>query len=106
MFYLPLTQQAHNQFMQLNNELQQLNSEDRPDRWSYIWNTNKFSVKKAYRQLKGHQGVHPAFHWIWRSSCQAKHKVFFWLVLRDRLSTRELLKKEENAVARLHMCFV
>jgi len=95
MFYLPLSQQAHSQFMQLNNELQQLNLEDRPDRWSYIWNTNKFSVKKAYRQLKGHQDVHQAFHWIWRSSCQAKHKVFFWLVLRDRLSTRELLKRKK-----------
>ena len=28
----------------------------------------------------------PAFKWLWKSSCQNKHKVFFWLLLKDRLA--------------------
>ena len=51
-------------------------------------------MTKAYRVLIGHTEVHPAFKWIWRSSCQYKHKVFFWILLKDRLSTRELLRRK------------
>jgi hypothetical protein len=29
--------------------------------------------------------------WLWKSKFQMKHKVFFWLLLKDRLSTRDLL---------------
>jgi len=36
-----------------------------------------FSVKRVYRQLKGHGDIHPAHKLLWKSSCQSKHKVFF-----------------------------
>jgi hypothetical protein len=32
--------------------------------------------------------------WLWRSSCQQKHKVFFLLLLPNKLSTRGLLKRK------------
>lgn len=32
--------------------------------------------------------------WVWKSSCQNKHKVFFWLLLKDKVSTRELLRRK------------
>jgi hypothetical protein len=38
--------------------------------------------------------IHPAFKWLWASSCQSKHKIFFWLLLKDRVSTRELLRRK------------
>src|SRR3954463_3586480 len=31
---------------------------------------------------------------LWKSSCQRKHKFFFWLLLLDRLNTRNLLKRK------------
>jgi hypothetical protein len=37
--------------------------------------------------------VHPVFKWLWKSSCQNKHKIFFWFLLKDRLGTRDLLKR-------------
>lgn len=46
----------------------------------------------AYKFLIGHREVHQAFKWLWNCFCQPKHKVFFWLLLRDRLSTRNILK--------------
>lgn len=60
----------------------------------FIWNSHLYSVKKAYRHLSGHLNLHPAYKWLWSSSCQKKHKVFFWLLIKDRLSTRELLRRK------------
>ena len=44
--------------------------------------------------LVGYQTVLPHFRWLWKSSCQAKHKFFFWLLLHDRLNTRNLLSRK------------
>jgi hypothetical protein len=48
------------------------------DSWSYIWGNDAFTVKKAYMTLIGYQPAPPHFNWIWKSSCQARHKLFFW----------------------------
>jgi hypothetical protein len=50
-------------------------------------------LKKAYKHLIGSSQVHPAFGWIWSFSCQMKHKVFYWLLLQNRLNTRSMLRK-------------
>jgi len=42
--------------------------------------------------------VHPAFKWIWASPYQHKHKVFFWLLLKDRLSTRNVLRRKNMVI--------
>lgn len=94
LFNLPLSKQAHAQMLQLEMLLQQSQVNGSPDKWSYIWNSSLFSVKRAYRQLKGHLVLHPVYKWLWKSSCQNKHKVFFWLLIKDRLSTRELLRRK------------
>jgi hypothetical protein len=94
LFHLPLSQQAHLQLLQLQEELERVQLSDLPDKWTYIWNSNQFSVSKAYKHMSGHRVLHPVYKWIWRSSCQNKHKVFFWLLIKDRLSTRELLKRK------------
>jgi hypothetical protein len=41
-----------------------------------------FCSWKAYWSLIGHASTH-VFSWIWACSCQPKHKVFFWLLLKD-----------------------
>lgn len=77
LFHLPLSQQAHAQLQVLQEDLNLRTLNDESDSWSYIWNSNSFSVKKAYKQLSGRCHPHPAFKWTWSSSCQNKHKVFF-----------------------------
>lgn len=68
-------------------------SEDK-DVWGYRWGSNIFSSTKVYKILMGHSWVvDPAFKWIWKSFCQPKHKVFFWLLTKDRLSTRNILRR-------------
>ncbi|GJN37763.1 hypothetical protein PR202_gb26749 [Eleusine coracana subsp. coracana] len=42
----------------------------------------------------GSESIHPALRWLWKSSCQQKHKVFFWLLIRNRLNTKGLLRRK------------
>jgi hypothetical protein len=43
--------------------------------------------------LSGQMPTHPVFKWLWKSKCQPKHMVFFWLVLQDKLNTRDRLRR-------------
>ena len=82
----------------LGLELASIQESSNPDIWSYIWGSPYFSSTKAYKHLTGHRVTHAAFKWLWKSACQNKHKVFFWLLLNDRLSTRELLRRKNMAL--------
>jgi hypothetical protein len=68
------------------------------DVWSYIWGNAQYSSQKAYKHLLRTQTVHPAFGWLWKSLCQMKHKVFFWLLLQNRLNTRVILRRRNMAL--------
>ena len=103
LFHLLLSQHAHAQLSMLQNMVDEVVVNEDNDKWSYIWDSDRFSVKKTYKHLRGHQVTHQAFRWLWKCSCQNKHKVFFWLVLIDRVSTRELLKRK-NMVLQDYTC--
>lgn len=97
MFHLPLSVQAYDEFLQLEQICDDLRSSqfnDCTDTWSYLWGTANFSAAKAYNVMIGVRQVPPHFQWIWKSSCQTKHKVFFWMVLHDSVNTRNLLRRK------------
>jgi hypothetical protein len=94
LFNLPLSVQAFDQFQQVQTILPDFTQTNENDSWSYIWGNSFFTSKKAYRQLLGTRGADPIFKKIWKSSCQPKHKVFFWLLIQDRLSSRNLLRRK------------
>ena len=94
LFNLSRSQEAFSQLAQLQQDLNSLQLNENNDLWTCIWNFGRFSVAKAYKQLSGHRVIHPSFKGIWKCSCQNKHKVFSWLILKDRLSTTELLRRK------------
>lgn len=97
LFHLPLTTQAYQKFQQLGDICDDLRSSDHInsiDTWSYIWGSQKISTEKAYNVLVGVKTVPPQFQWIWKCSCQPKHKILFWMVLHDRVNTRNLLRRK------------
>ena len=79
---------------QVQRDLHEIILNNTPDSWSYIWNFRTFFSKKGLQALKWSLILHLAFNWNRKSSCQNKHKVFFWLLLKERLSTRDLLKRK------------
>ena len=52
-----------------------------------------FSPKKFYDHCFREVVADDAFKWIWRSKCTNKWRVFPWLLLADRLNTRNMLKR-------------
>ena len=106
LLYLPISEEAFEQMQQLLQILGSLTITEDKDIWRYIWGEN-FSSSRAYRALMGHHQVHNAFRWLWECLCQPKHKVFFWLLIQDRLSTRNILKRKNMHLDRvLQLCFV
>ena len=99
LFHLPLSQQALCQFQWLQQECQNIQSSENNDKWCVkTGSATSYSSAKVYKELIIHQNVHPVFKWLWKSKCQPKHKVFGWLLLKDRLSTRNLLRRRNMAL--------
>lgn len=90
-----LSTQAAYQLQDIDNILQRMNWDGSTDDiWSYSWGSRNFSSKKCYKTLVGEYVASPVFKWLWGSSNLGKHKFFFWLLLRDRLSTRNILRRK------------
>ena len=50
--------------------------------------------------------VHPAFHWLWKTKCVPKIKVFGWFLLMDRLNTRNMLKRRHYNIGSTLDCML
>jgi hypothetical protein len=93
MFHTPLSEEAFEQFQALHDLLVNLPHNNQRDKWLCNGSSSLFSSQKVYSHLMGNQWTHPIFTWLWKSKYQLKHKVFFWLLLKDRLNTRALLRQ-------------
>ena len=93
-FFLPLSVQASQQYCELQQLIiDRIWDRNSQDVWAYTWGPS-FSSKKAYSQLQGSYEASPLFNWFWKSGNIGKHKFFAWLLIRDRLSTRNLLRRK------------
>jgi hypothetical protein len=93
MFHTLLSAEAFEQFQALQDLLVNLRNNNQRDKWLCNASSSLFSSQKIYSHLMGNQWTHPIFTWLWKSKCQPKHKVLFWLLLKDRLNTRALLRQ-------------
>lgn len=104
LFHLPLSVQAYQQLQQLLVILQRFPHTQEKDVWSYTWG-ERFHSNRAYKLLMGHSQIHDSYKWLWKSKCQPKHKVFFWLLLKDRLNTRNILRRKNMELASFDCVF-
>jgi hypothetical protein len=93
-FHLPLSEEAFGELLQLQTLMHSVPFSDDKDQWLPFSSSSVFNVSKAYKALMGTHIVNPAIKWLWKTCCQYKHKVFFWLLLNDRLNSRELLHRK------------
>jgi hypothetical protein len=69
--------------------------QDGKDTWIYIWGQHKYSSSKFYHYH--FRDIHPdvTIPWIWESKCIPKIKFFSWLLLNDRINTRNILRRRK-----------
>lgn len=92
-FFLPLSTQAHEEMMLLQDHLEGITYDDTaPDSWSPIWGA-KYSSWHFYAHVFSGIEAHQCFKMIWKSSCIPRIKFFVWLVLVDRLNTKTMLQR-------------
>jgi hypothetical protein len=99
MFHTPLSTIVDEQCTRLQNTLNCLtvleNETMEKDKWSLDGNNGKYSTKKVYLAITKPNIAPAPFMWIWDSACLPKHKFFFWLLIQDRLNTKELMKRKK-----------
>lgn len=105
-FRIPMTRLAYNEFLQLQDLLNQLpsTSYDMKDIWTFIWGQQSFSPSRYY-QYQFSSIVPPrTVTWIWKSKCAPKIKFFAWLLLNDRLNTRNMLRRRNQFLEEGYSC--
>lgn len=91
LFHLPLSTQAFSEFQQLTVLLDGISlNEEVHDSWSWPTKSGDYTAKSFYMMNFEHVQVDPIFKWIWRCACTLKLRVFGWLLLMDRLNTRNM----------------
>ena len=60
--------------------------------WTYRWG-DTYTSAQFYKLIHLHIKVADVYKWLWKSSCIMKTKMFAWLLLSDRLNTRDLLQR-------------
>lgn len=105
LYNIPLTVQAYQEYNQLQLLMVQLNlSMEDNDVWTYVWGNGKYSSQKYYNPYFQHLQQPHSYVWIWGSKCTMKQKVFAWLLISDRLNTKNMLKRRHITIQGNHGC--
>jgi hypothetical protein len=92
-FILPLSQEALQEFEQLQDSLLALElNENNPDQWKPDWGKD-YTAKRFYTMVYDLFQAHPIFKLVWKSRCTPRIKFFIWLVLVDQLNTETMLSR-------------
>jgi hypothetical protein len=97
LFQLPFSVEveAFEQYQEMLGLLQNFPIQDQNDTWRFPSGTTSYAVSNTYRILMGEFHTIPAISWLWKANCsQLKHKIFFWLLINDRLNTRGMLLRK------------
>lgn len=105
-FHLPLSEQAHAEVRQMQSDLATITLSDEADVWIYACGSDQFTAHRYYTFYFRDVRAHEAFGWIWKSRSTMKIKVFGWLLLTDRLNTRNMLKRRHYNIGEDHNCIL
>ena len=103
-FFLPLSQQAFQEFESLHVRLQLIPYDDTAtDRWVPTWGS-KYTSRRFYSHIFSIVEAHPIFKAGWKSKCIPHIKFFAWLVLVDRLNTKSMLRRRHLNIQNSIFC--
>lgn len=98
-FHLPLTQEAHHDLQELQFHLNGIPyHENEKDQWTFIWGNRQYTSSRIYRFAFSGLHVSPVFSWLWKSKSMPRITTFGWLLLVDRLNTKDMLQRRRSNV--------
>jgi hypothetical protein len=102
-FAIPVLVQAYEELSDLVNKLVTLRMDEAArlsqDKWLFIKQKGVYSSRGLYKFLFSGLVVSSVFKKLWKSRCLNKQKVFAWLLLVDRLNTRDMMDRRHWHVA-------
>jgi hypothetical protein len=93
LFHLPLSPEAMEELRDLQHNTRHIALCQDHDTWTYDWGSTNFTTAKFYNFCFRDISPHTTYGWLWKSKCIPKIKFFGWLVLSDRLNTRNMLRR-------------
>ena len=63
------------------------------DIWFWNGTAKGYSPKLFYSHTFASESFNPLTAWIWKSSCTMKIKVFAWMLIMDRLNTKDMVDR-------------
>jgi hypothetical protein len=104
-FHLPISAEAAAELRTLQHMLAGVVTSDENDQWLITSNkSGVFIPSQVYRMSFQHISSHFPSQWIWKSKCTSKHKFFAWLILHDRINTKDMLRRRHWQVTSDHGC--
>jgi hypothetical protein len=104
-FHLPISSEAAGELRSLQDMLSGVVTSNNNDQWLISNNkSGAFIPSQVYRMSFQHIPSHFPSQWIWKSKCTSKHKFFAWLILHDRINTKDMLRRRHWQVTTDHTC--
>ena len=97
-FHIPLSHEARQEVTDLQADTMGVSITEDKDSWSCVWGRGVFCSTQYYAYCFSQVQVDDVFKWIWESKCTMQWKVFLWLLLSERLNTRNMLKRRHYRI--------
>jgi hypothetical protein len=105
LFDLPLTPEAFDEMLQLQDMLQMMQFDsNESDSRSFIWGNQRYSSRCYYERVFANFSCSPVFKALWKTICTNRIKCFLLLVLVDRINTRGMLLQRNYNVQPNALC--
>jgi hypothetical protein len=105
LFQLPLSPQAFIEFQNLQLILDQTQINlDCKDVWLTIWKDGVYTSSKYYQHCFKGVVASKIYHCIWACKALLRIKVFAWLLVSDRINTRDMLRRRHLNVTNVFHC--
>lgn len=106
-FDLPLSMEAREELDDLTQTITTISLDHmETDEWILCWWDLEFKPRKYYKFLFRNVSAPTYITKIWKSKCIMRHKVFAWLMLLDRVNTRDMLLKRHFFIGEDHACLL
>ena len=104
LFQIPISQAAANELQDLRVLIQSFELTDETDIRVFCWGNSLYKADSLYKLAFLTMQSPPTFRLVWKSKVTLRIKFFAWLILLDRLNTKNMLARRNFNVQPNSLC--